>query len=202
MTRSSRLAGFYKLPLDERRARIARAMDVGVDELSALDDGGLDLAVADDLIENVIGISALPVGLGLNFRVNGRDYLVPMCVEEPSVVAAASNAAKLVRAAGGFHAEAERSIMSAQVELRCIPDPVEASARIAAAEAELLAAADLKLGNLLARGGGARGVSTRVLAPADAPDGAIVVVHIDVDVKDAMGANMVNSVAEALAPRL
>jgi len=196
VSRSSRLSGFYRLPLAERRARMAEALDIDSDLLASLDDGGLDLDAANDLIENVVGTYALPLGLGLNFRVNGKDFLVPMCVEEPSVVAAASNAARMVRAGGGFLAEADPPIMIAQVELREVPDLERAEAAIAAATPELLAAADRVLGKLVERGGGARGVVPRRLGERD------LVVHLEIDCRDAMGANLVNGVAEALAPRL
>ena len=159
--RSSRMSGFYRLPLAERRAQLSAAMGTPGSDLACLDDGGLDLDAANDLIENVIGTYSLPLGLGLNFVVNGRDYLVPMCVEEPSVVAAASNAARMVRSGGGFKAEADPPIMIAQVELRDVPDLGRAEAAIAAATPRLLAEADLVIGKLVERGGGARALVPR-----------------------------------------
>ncbi|MCC6993478.1 MAG: hydroxymethylglutaryl-CoA reductase, degradative [Deltaproteobacteria bacterium] len=194
--RSSRMSGFYRLPLAERRAQLSAAMGAPGSDLGCLDDGGLDLDAANDLIENVIGTYSLPLGLGLNFVVNGRDYLVPMCVEEPSVVAAASNAARMVRSGGGFKADADPPIMIAQVELRDVPDLGRAEAAIAAATPRLLAEADLVIGKLVERGGGARAIVPRRLGPHE------LCIHLEIDCRDAMGANLVNGVAEALAPRL
>jgi hydroxymethylglutaryl-CoA reductase len=143
-----------------------------------------------------VGIYAMPLGLGLNFLVNGVDRLVPMAVEEPSVIAAASNAARMVRLGGGFVADADESVMTAQVELREVADPEKASAAIAAARAEILAMADAALPRLLQRGGGCRDLEVRAL-----PEQRLVV-HLYVDCRDAMGANMVNTIAEAIAERL
>src|SRR5690348_11393315 len=129
--RTSRLPGFYKLSVDERRRLAADALGIEVRELvRALGAGGLDLATADKTIENVIGTYALPFALGLNVQMNGRDYLVPMVVEEPSVVAAASNAAKIIRSGGGFTAEADEPIMIAQVEIEDVRDREAAIAAV------------------------------------------------------------------------
>jgi hydroxymethylglutaryl-CoA reductase len=190
----SRLPGFYKLPLARRRELLAERLGLGPDDLAAL-GGGIDAAAADHLVENVVGTYALPFGVALNVRVNGRDYLVPMCVEEPSVVAAASNAARMVREGGGFAAEADHPIMIAQVQLLDVADARGAEERIRAHEAEILAAADRTQPDLVVRGGGCRGLEVRDL-------GEMVVVHLKVDCRDAMGANMVNTMAEAVAPRL
>ena len=110
----SRIPGFYKLSLDERLRELMRRAGLGPDDVRILGEGCLAVAQADHMVENVVGTYALPLGLGLNFQINGRDYLVPMCVEEPSVVAAASNAARMVRDGGGFHAEADPPHMIAQ----------------------------------------------------------------------------------------
>src|SRR4051812_2642363 len=118
----SRIPGFYRLPLAARRDELRSRGELSEEDLEALAQGGLDLATADKLVENTVGLYALPLGLGLNFRVNGRAPLVPMAVEEPPVIAAASNAARIVRASGGFHAEADEPIMTAQVELVGAPD--------------------------------------------------------------------------------
>jgi len=199
--KESRIPGFYRLPMATRRDELAERMGADADTLTTLDTGGLDVASADQIVENAIGIYALPLGLGLNFRVNGRDHLVPMAVEEPSVIAAASNAARMVRAGGGFVAEADESIMTAQVELCQVPDPAAARARIEGAVVELLALANGAVPRLEARGGGARGIDVRF--SDELPElGRRVIVHVHVDVLDAMGANLVNTVAEALAPRL
>jgi len=193
-----RIPGFYRLSLTERRSKLG----LGAAQIALLDQGGLDLDAADHMIENVVGLFGLPLGVALNFVVNGKEHLIPMAVEEPSVVAAASNAARLVRAAGGFHAEADAPVMTAQVQLVSVEDPDGAVARIEAARAQILAEAEGASGRLCARGGGPRDVSVRILSRPGQPDGGVLVVHLDVDCRDAMGANLVNSVAEALAPRL
>jgi len=195
---TSRISGFYRLPLEKRRELLGLTRD----KLAILDGGGLDVATADRMIENVVGRYALPFAVALNFRVNGRDRFVPMVVEEPSVVAAASNAARMVRTAGGFTVEHDPPVMVAQVQLLDVPDPDEAAARIAGARAEIFALAEAEIASLCARGGGPRALETRVLSRPGDPDGGMVVVHLDIDCRDAMGANVVNSVAEAIADRL
>jgi hydroxymethylglutaryl-CoA reductase len=197
MARTSRLPGFYKVTVQERRALIGDATGADPADIErALEGGGLDADTADKFVENVLGTYALPYGVALNVRVNGHDRVVPMVVEEPSVVAAASNAAKMVRACGGFVAEADPPLMIAQVQLRDVKDAALAVRRIAEHADEIARLADRAVGGLVARGGGARGVEARALAED------IVVVHVLVDCRDAMGANLVNSVAEAVADRL
>jgi len=197
MTKTSRFPGFYNETLAARRLLVgdATGTDPG-DITSALEAGGLDAVTADKFVENVLGTYALPYGVALNVRVNGREHVVPMVIEEPSVVAAASNAAKMVRAGGGFIAEADAPIMIAQIELRDVKDAHAAARRIEEHSAEILKLADAAIAGLVSRGGGARGVEARVLADD------IVVAHILVDCKDAMGANLVNGVAEAVADRV
>src|SRR5580704_11660166 len=188
MAITSRFPGFYKVTVQERRALVGEATGADpVDIGRALEGGGLDAETADKFVENVLGTYALPYGVALNVRVNGHDHVVPMVIEEPSVVAAASNAAKMVRAGGGFIAEADPPHMIAQVQLRDVRD---------AQAAEIATLADRGIPGLVARGGGTRGVEARVLADD------LVVVHIVLDCQDAMGANLVNSVAEAVADRL
>ncbi len=194
---TSRLPGFYKLTLDERRRIAAEALGVAVSELeTAIGNGGLDAGRADKTIENVVGTYSIPFALGLNVQMNGRDYLAPMVVEEPSVVAAASNAAKIVRAGGGFEAEADPPLMIAQIQLDGVPDAIAAEAAILEAREELFALSDAAVPNLVERGGGARDLEVR-----DLGEGWLVV-HVVVDCRDAMGANMVNTVAEAVADRV
>ncbi len=196
---SSRIPGFYRLSVAERRRRLAQAAGIDPDVLAALDSGGLDEAAADGMIENVVGRYALPLGLALNFRVDDDDYLVPMVIEEPSVVAAASNAAKMVRASGGFRAEVSPAVMIGQVQICDVADPDRALRALAAAEPELIARARQVVPGLVARGGGPVGLEARVLARPGSPDGGMVVAHILIDCCDAMGANIVNSVVEAVA---
>jgi hydroxymethylglutaryl-CoA reductase len=198
---SSRLPGFYRLPLAERRARVQAALGLPDEALAAL-DAALDLDTADHMIENVIGTYALPFAVALNFRVNGRDALVPMVVEEPSVVAAASNAARMVRAGGGFVAECDAPVMIAQVQLCDVADPDAAVTRLTDARTALLERARRVLPRLCERGGGPVGLEARVLARPGSADGGMLVVHLLVDCRDAMGANLVNTLAEALAPEL
>jgi hydroxymethylglutaryl-CoA reductase len=193
---SSRLPGFYRLPLDERQAELARQTGLSAEDLALFASGGLAVAGADRMVENAIGIYALPLGLGLNFIVNGVDRLIPMAVEEPSVIAAASNAARMVREGGGFSADADEAVMTAQVELREVADAATASAAITNARAEILNLADQALPRLRERGGGCRDLEVRILP------GPRLVVHLYVDCREAMGANMVNTVAEAVAGHL
>ena len=197
MTKTSRLPGFYRLGVQERRRLAAQLLGLQVDELNqVLDAGGISIDTADRMTENVLGTYALPFSVGLNLRVDGRDRLVPMVVEEPSVVAAASNAAKMVREGGGFHSEASPPVMIAQVQFEGVDDPEAASERVRAARAQLLERADRAVPNLKRYGGGARDVLVR-----DLGEGWLVV-HVLVDCRDAMGANLVNTVAEALAEPL
>src|SRR6478735_2964898 len=154
---TSRVKAFYRLPLAERRAWLAAELGLREAELGLLlQEGGLDAERADQVVENVVGTYALPFCLGLNFQVDGRDRLVPMVVEEPSVVAAASNAAKMVRAGGGFVSEVDAPLMISQVQLVEVRDPEAAHRAILAAKDEILAVADRAVPGLVARGGGAR----------------------------------------------
>lgn len=191
----SRLPGFYKLSVAERRALVAERSGVDLQTLSAaLDGGGIDSATADKLVENVLGTYALPFGVALNVQVNGKDRLVPMVVEEPSVIAAASNAARMVRNAGGFTAEMSEALMISQIELRGLSDVELALRRLTTESEHLLSVARGAVPNLIERGGGPRGIELRPLT-----NGRIVV-HVLVDCRDAMGANLVNTIAEAVGP--
>ncbi len=197
MTRTSRLPGFHKVTVLERRALVVDATGADLDEIQrALDGGGLTVETADKFVENVLGTYSLPYGVALNVRVNGHDRVVPMVIEEPSVVAAASNAAKMVREGGGFVAEADPPLMIAQIQLREVKDADAAVKSVLESSAEIVALANDAVPGLVARGGGARAIEARILAPD------IVVVHVVIDCKDAMGANLVNGVAEAVAERL
>src|SRR5579862_9975922 len=157
MARTSRFPGFYKVTVNERRALVGDATGVDLREFEhALEAGGIDADTADKFVENVLGTYALPYGVALNVRVNGHDYVVPMVIEEPSVVAAASNAAKMVRAGGGFHVEVDAPVMISQVQLVQVRDAAAARRAILEAKAEILALADAAVPGLVARGGGAR----------------------------------------------
>lgn len=197
MVESSRIPGFYKLSLAERRHAVSRHAEVAVSELHAvLDCGGLDATTADKVVENVLGTYGLPFGIALNVQVNGVDYFAPMVVEEPSVVAAASNAARMIRDGGGFHATMDEALMIAQIELTSVPDPDLARAAILEESSELLEIARAQVPGLAQRGGGPRELVVRAIGDDH------LVVHVLVDCKNAMGANLVNSVAEGVGPRL
>lgn len=195
---NSRLPGFHKLTAEERRAVLARETKLTVDELAAF-ERPLPREVRDQLVENVVGGFTLPVGVATNFLVNGRDVLVPMAVEESSVVAAASHGAKMARDLGGFTARASDPIMVAQVQLVDVPDFRIAQRNVYAVAERIAAAANEAAAGLAKRGGGYRGFKLRTL---DTSEGKCLIVHLLVDVRDAMGANAVNTVAEAVAPVL
>ena len=197
----SRLPGLYSLPVAERRRRVAEAAGLGAelaDGAAAL-DGGLTQDDASQMIENVIGRYALPFAVATNFTVDGTDALVPMVVEEPSIVAAASNGARMARAGGGFTATVAPAIVTGQIQVTQIADVERAVEALTDAAPTLLAHARELAPRLCARGGGPIAVSARVLARPPGPDGGVVVVHLDVDCCDAMGANLVNTLCERLA---
>lgn len=200
-TRSSRLPGFYRQPLSERVAVVAQWADLSTEEVEALQGAmGLSLRRADAMIENVVGLHALPLGIAVNFLVNGRDVLVPMVVEEPSVVAGASLAAKLVRTGGGFRATTTPPEMIGQIQVLDVADPHSARFDLLADREALLARADETDPWLVELGGGARDLRVRVLD--NTPAGPMLIVHLVFDCRDAMGANAVNTACEALAPRI
>lgn len=200
MTRvNSRMPGFRNLSPDARRKAVCEAAGLP-DELSSVlrGAGALPLQVADGMIENVIGTFELPLGVAANFVVNGKDYLVPMAVEEPSVVAAASYMARIARDCGGFEASSTQPVMRAQVQVLGLGDPHGARAKILAARGEIVAAANERDKVLVGLGGGCRDIEAHVFE--NTPVGHMLVVHLLVDVRDAMGANTVNTMAEAVAP--
>jgi hydroxymethylglutaryl-CoA reductase len=195
---SSRIAAFYRLSIEERRRKLAEALDLTPAEMETLTAAdALPLDVADMMVENAVGTFALPFGVALNFRVNGRDHVIPMVVEEPSVIAAASNAALVARAGGGFAAEADPGAMIGQIQLVDVADPGAAVERLGAARARLLAAAEELTPGLCRRGAGPRDIEVRLVR---GPSGeTMVVVHVLLDTGDAMGANAVNSLVEGLS---
>jgi hydroxymethylglutaryl-CoA reductase len=195
---SSRIPGFYKQTPAQRRRQVAEFADLTDADLRLLQGGGLTLEEAERLIENVIGLYSLPLGIAVNFRVNGRDVLVPMVIEEPSVVAACSYAARLVREGGGFSAESDPPVMIGQVQVLDVPDLEAATEAVRQAEAEIGAVVDRQSPTVVELGGGFRGLEVRPFP--DTPVGPMLVVHLLIDVRDAMGANLVNSAAEAVAP--
>ena len=167
---------------------------------SLVGDGALPLTVADGMIENVIGRFELPLGIATNFQINGKDYLIPMAVEEPSVVAAASYMAKLARSSGGFEAYSDRPIMRAQIQIMGIQDLQTAKERILKHKSELINAANEKDSTLVSLGGGCEDIEVHLFE--DTPSGPMLILHLLVDVRDAMGANTVNTMAEYIAPQV
>jgi hydroxymethylglutaryl-CoA reductase len=199
LTTSSRLEGFYKLSVVERQHDIKQRCNLTDSEIAALTSGGLSPDLADRLIENVVGIHGLPLGIAANFQINGRDYLIPMAIEEPSVVAAASHAAKLVRNAGGFTASADAPLMIGQVQIVGINEVDTTRQKIVAARDEIIELAN-KNSTLVPFGGGVRDFEIRTFPQTRV--GPMIVLHLIVDVRDAMGANSVNTACETIAPFL
>jgi hydroxymethylglutaryl-CoA reductase len=197
---NSRLKGFYKLSVEERREKVAELAGLDPEAVAALAaTGELSEAAADRIIENVIGTLALPVGVATNFIVDGEHYLVPFALEEPSVVAAASNMAKRCHAKGGFVSDNTDPIMIGQIQVVGCEDPFAAKEALLSASDELISACNEVDPILVRFGGGCKGLEARVL---DTQSGPMVIVHILVDCRDAMGANAVNTMAESIAPRV
>lgn len=197
---SSRWAGFYNLPWQERLECLSAQLGFDAHETAALESGGLDPSRADHMIENVVGVFSLPFAVATNFVVNGREVLVPMVVEEPSVVAGASFMAKLARSAGGFQASAADPWMIGQIQLLDLGDLEAARARVLENRGRLLQLANQADPVLFGLGGGARDLEIREIQ--DSPIGPFLVIHLLCDVRDAMGANTVNTACEMLAPEL
>ncbi len=196
--KSSRLPGFYKKPMTERADIVAEWAKLNEMETTIMTSSGLGVAQADHMIENVVGTFALPLGIATNFQINGRDYLIPMTIEEPSVVAAISHAAKLVRAGGGFHASATDPVMIGQIQVLDIPDMDAAVKALQENEDKLMKCATCYDKTIIKLGGGPRGFEFRPFA--DSPVGPMLIVHLLYDTRDAMGANAVNTAVEQLAP--
>ncbi|MBK8984474.1 MAG: hydroxymethylglutaryl-CoA reductase, degradative [Chloroflexi bacterium] len=196
--KSSRLPGFYKKTLAERAAEVAQWADLTAEEIATITSKGLQPEQAELMIENVIGTYALPFGVAANFQVNGRDYLIPMVIEEPSVVAAISHAAKLIREGGGFTASTSDPVMIGQIQVLDIPDMDAAVVALQTHKAELMAQADCCDKLMVSLGGGARDMEFRPFP--NTPVGPMLIVHLHYDCRDAMGANAVNTAVENLAP--
>ena len=200
MARTSRIEGFYKLGMAERLRIVKEFGDLSDDEALALTGfGAVDPSIPDKMIENAVGCFQLPLGIAVNFVVNKKDYLIPMAIEEPSVVAAASNAAKMARELGGFFTSSTAPIMIGQVQLTGIKDPSRVKHMILENKHEVIDLANKQDPMLVKVGGGAKDLEVRVIDTLRGPN---VVVHLLVDVRDAMGANAVNTMAEAVAPML
>jgi len=196
---NSRIEGMRGLSPDERRRKLAEVAGLSAESAARLRGAGvLPLEVADGMIENVIGTFELPIGIATNFTINGRDYLIPMAVEEPSVVAAASYMARIVRSCGGFETSSSLPIMRAQVQIIGLSNPCGARAKLLRARDDIIAKANECDSILVGLGGGCRDIEVHVFETT--PAGPMVVMHLLVDVRDAMGANTVNTMAEAVAP--
>ncbi len=195
----SRISGFYKLPVDDRRAEIADRADLSEDAVAAIGGTGLTEELADTVSENVIGTIEYPISVATNFRIDGEDRLIPMAIEETSVVAAASYAARMARVQGGFETEVEPPRMIAQIQAVDVTDPEAARLRILKEKERLQELADEQDPTLVKFGGGCEDIEVRVV---DTPTGSMVVTHLIVNVQDAMGGNAVNTMAEALAPEI
>ncbi len=196
---NSRIENYRNLSCAERLSQAVAAAGLpDADRALLAQPGGLPLNLANGMIENVVGTFELPLGVATNFTVNGKDYLIPMAVEEPSVVAAASYMARIARGSGGFRTSSDLPIMRAQVQLLGLSDPEGARHKLLASRAEIVAAANAKDKVLVSLGGGCRNIEVHVFPQT--PRGPIVVMHLLVDVRDAMGANTVNTMAETVAP--
>ncbi len=195
---TSEISGFYKKTMSERLSIVQRMGNLTEEEARVIaNTGPLEAEMADRMIENVVGSMPLPLGVAVNFLINDRDYLIPMAIEEPSVVAAASNAAKIARAGGGFRCETTDPVMIGQIQVVDVADPEGAKVAVLEARERILEVCNEKDPVLVKFGGGARDVEARVI---DTLQGPMLIVHILVDCRDAMGANAVNTMAEAVAP--
>jgi len=198
--RTSAISGFYKLSTRDRLQLVKEFADLADDEAQLIQStGSLGLELADRMIENVIGAIPVPLGIAVNFLINGKDYLIPMAIEEPSVVAAASYAAKMARVKGGFQTSSTEPIMIGQVQVVGVKDPYKARLSILGAKEEILKKANDQDPMLVSVGGGAKDLQVKVI---QASTGPMVIVELLVDCRDAMGANAVNTMAEAVAPMI
>lgn len=200
MEGSSEIPGFYKMTMTERLEVVKKLTGLSDEEAKTLaDTGGLPAEVADRMIENVVGGITIPLGIGTNFRINGKDYLVPMALEEPSVVAAASNAAKIARVKGGFTVTNTGPMMIGQIQVVNVTDPNGAKSRVLSRREAILKRANDQDPMLVSLGGGAKDINVKVVQSIKGP---MVIVELIVSTGDAMGANAVNTMAEAVAPLL
>jgi len=198
MGKSSVISGFYKLSPKERLAIVKDFAGLTEEEVRLLEDtGSLHIDVVDHMVENVIGVFPEPLGVAVNFQINGKDYLIPMATEEPSVIAAASYAAKMVRDGGGFHSSSTAPIMIGQIQVVGIKDAEAAKKQVLDAKADVLKKANDQDPVLNSFGGGAKDLDAKII---DTSMGQMLIVELYVDCRDAMGGNAVNTMAEAVAP--
>jgi len=200
MEKTSRIQGFHKMSVPERHQIVRSFCGLEEKDLGLLKkEGALNLETADRMIENVIGTIQIPVGVAMNFLINGKEFLIPMAIEEPSVVAAASHAARLARSGGGFFVTNTGPVMIGQIQVVQVADARGVRMHLVERKEEILRLANAQDPMLVSVGGGARDLEVRILST---PCGDMVVLHLIVDTRDAMGANAVNSMAEALAPQI
>ncbi len=198
---NSRISGFYKHSIQERLRLLNQLGFLSKEDFKALLDRSAVLKAedADKIIENVIGTFALPMGLGLNFLINEKDYIIPMVVEEPSIIAAVSSAAKIVRESGGFLSTSSEMILIGQIQVVDVKNTSRAQLAILQNKDEIISLANNLHPKMVARGGGVRDVEVRIINSAGSR-GDMIIVHLMVDTRDAMGANLVNSMCEGVAP--
>jgi len=198
MVKSSLLKGFYKLSLKERLQIVKDFAELTDEEIELLQNtGSLPFEIADRMIENVIGAFPIPLAIAVNFLINKKDYLIPMAIEEPSVVAAASYAAKMVREGGGFFTSSTEPIMIGQIQTVGVKDPYAMRMKILAAKEDILKKANEQDPMLVSLGGGAKDLDVKVINAATGP---MLITELHVDCRDVMGANAVNTMAEAVSP--
>jgi len=198
LTGTSALPGFYKLSLEDRIRKVREFASLTDEETNLLKNmGALSFKLADRMIENVVGVFPIPLGIGVNFLINGKDYLIPMAIEEPSVVAGASYAAKMAREGGGFFTTSTTPVMIGQIQTVGIRDPHRARMSVYAHKEEILKKANEQDPLLVSLGGGAKDLEAKIIHTAS---GDMLITELHVDCRDAMGANAVNTMAEAVAP--
>ncbi len=195
---SSDISGFYKLSLEERQHQLVKLLNLNQEEFELMRTlGYFSPSQIDRLIENVVGSYQLPLGIAFNFKINRKDYIIPMVIEEPSVVAAASKIAKIAREHGGFVSDEVKSIMISQIQLTNVKDIAKAKENIAKNKNKILSIANEQDSILNQLGGGAKDLEVREI---ETRKGKMLILHLLVDVRDAMGANIVNTMAEAVSP--
>lgn len=200
MRKSSEFSGFYKLPVPDRVKLIKEFAGLSEDEAALLQQpSALSFDTANRMVENVIGIMPVPLGVAVNFLVNGKDIVVPMAIEEPSVIAAASNAAKMARSKGGFHATSTDPVMIGQIQVVGVHDVNRARFEVLSHKEQILKKANEQDPVLVSMGGGARDLEVRII---DTFVGKMLIAELLVDCRDAMGANAVNTMAEMVAPMI
>ena len=195
----SRMPGFHRLSPRERREKLGRVAGLTAEQLKAWEDGELDIDTADRMIENVVGTYSLPIGVATNFLIDGKHYAIPFVVEEASVVAAASNMAKRCLLNGGFKSDNDDPVMIGQIQVVGLEDVEEAKKRVLSQKKSIIQMCNDVDPILVKFGGGCKDIEAR---PIKTESGDMLIVHLLVDCRDAMGANAVNTMAETVAPKI